>query len=259
MGNLKWYHKLVKEKTGYNTTNLPTATLRPGDIGTMSKGTFHRDTSLKELSIKYKTKKTPVDKNKYNFDSNKNYSINSKNKGEPNTEFEIPISNAGLNIKLNEEKTVLFQLSNYVKINLENMNEISEKLLSLYQKGKWKKQWYIVTEIIQASKGAIIISNSAQSQINVIFKADVKVEGIELADIESDTYYTNKSGDIIIQQASADFSPLFLAYDLKTTWIDKIKDLAIKIRGKMPKSFGPVTTYYYKSKRRRDYSSNNSN
>ncbi len=152
------------------------------------------------------------------FGSETGVNIDVKLKGDlqiPNSRLKI--DDSGLVISFEKKASYLLKTGDTIVHYIENIAELGKKVKSLYIAKKWNRQWFIISELIEAERATLLISRSGKSKIEL--KAEGAVQSISEndlvgADIDFSILVKKDMSTSIIGKKGPYF-PLFKANGLK--------------------------------------------
>jgi|GEM_PF-615036 len=155
-----------------------------GDYGFMNGNIFIPHGKLKNdftefdgEMIQYSTDTT---KDLKEFKSDGGVEVNLVPKGSVNMNG-IAVVKACLDIRFSKTDSVYFHAANCTTTRISNKAKIGEVLKQLYKEGKWDNDYYVVTDLVQAGRTIIAISQDKNSGIS--FEADSPlIEKINMSD-----------------------------------------------------------------------------
>jgi len=206
-----FYMDTMNEEFGYFATWDPGTHLAVGDVGLMTGNEFKRWTSLDEKKIPYKKLKDPTPSQK-DYQTEGSVTVRAKLQGEP----ELPgstlkIAEAGINVKFSKQAAFVFKAVNAYNDTIADLDALGTEILERYDMGKglWKKEWVVITELVRAESGTVIISKSQNGCIDLRAKVGIGLESLNIANGEAGLNVATKR-DISVQViADKGMTPLF--------------------------------------------------
>ncbi len=114
------------------------------------------------------------------FQSESGVEVNLLSKGSLNARG-IPVAKATLEVKFANKDSIFFNAADCTTTRISNKAKIGEILKTLLKNGKWKKEYCVVTDLVQSGLTILAISKSNNSEIS--FETDSpQIEKINLAD-----------------------------------------------------------------------------
>ncbi len=146
---------------------LPNEAVTLGDFGYLQNGLFHKEGNLKEIlrDIEiHEASPNPPAWYEYRSTSTQVVEISPQSQVKVNESIDI---NVGLEIKFSHKNSVFFNAPGCVVRFIDNLLNFKEKIIGLYNTGKWQQEYVIVTKLLQATSATIIISSSDNSSITL--------------------------------------------------------------------------------------------
>lgn len=183
MSSVKTYQKEMR-RFGYRATWEPNAPIRLGAVGKLHAGAFLPYTSLEKLGIDVETDvSTGEGTLKHNTEGGVNFTTKAAGELSESVQF-IDDAKAGLVIEFTADRAVAFAANQTTNHQISNLEEVERKILGLYNEGKWKKDYVVVTNLITAESTTVFIGRSAGAKVELEAAADVNLAKIDLADAE---------------------------------------------------------------------------
>lgn len=219
MSSSSHYLKNIHSALKYRATWSPGSSMKLGDVGTFQGGVFVQESSLENLGITGVQTISGEEFNQFNYTSESGVSINTKAKGSaqlPGSQLEL--EDAGFSIDLSNEKSVIFRTNKPTEHKITNMANIAEQAMELYQKGKWHRNWVVVSNVIEVEAATIIISGSKSCHIDISAKGKADVGTADLVNLDAGLevkWDKDVAINIIAQQGA---TPLYRAHGIKKVW-----------------------------------------
>lgn len=210
------YTDEMKKKFGYYATWNPGVPLKLGDIGTLNDNVFTRLSNLSDRGIEFEIRedltKTPLE-----HSSEGSVSVTTKLSGTVAPQGSVLTNlDAGIIVEFSKENSTLFKANNTTSPSIKDAIKLEEQVLDLYRKGKWNKNWAIVTELVEAENATVIISNNSNSKIELKANANIDAPTFDIADAEF-KFSTQFSKGLETKIISAEgLTPLFKVMGMKT-------------------------------------------
>ncbi len=166
-----------------------------GDYGVMRDKLFLHLGNIKDLGISYEVRKDDALDDKQ-FSSKGQAEITFHAKGSVNVNGVVNVK-PSVEISFKKEKAVFFNAADCEFSTIENKVSLGQAIMGL-QKGVWKKEWAVVTDIVKAGATTLVISGSNASKF--VLEASGDVEYINFADASiglSPSYSSNVSYQIV--------------------------------------------------------------
>ena len=178
----KQYTNEMKKKFGYYATWNPGLPLELGDIGTFDGNVFTHRSNLSEKGIEFEIRE---DNSRSELEHNSNGSVAITNKlaGKiPPPGSVLADVDAGIIVEFSKENATVFKANNTTTPTIKDKDKVGDQVLELYNEGKWKKEWMVITELIVAESATVIISKKSNSKIELKANANIKLPALDIAD-----------------------------------------------------------------------------
>src|SRR5215472_10854163 len=163
----KQYAREMNEKFGYFATWLPNVRLKLGDIGIIREQVFEPVSSLEQLGIAF-----AIDRDRQaadlDYTSSDAVSIEAKASATAHDPAATPATADGsISISFSRAEAVVFQASGCVTSRIADVKSLGEEILSRYHRDAWDPDHVVVTDLITAAGGTILISNGQNAHIDL--------------------------------------------------------------------------------------------
>ena len=226
---VKLYQQEMHANIGFFGTWLPGDPLRLGDIGVLENGRFRPQTTLAELGVKITGTGKGSPQN-LQYTSKSGTALNVRAGAE--VLGPLPAS-AEIDIRFSHEGAFLFHASNVTNESVGNRLALADSVSSLYSKGTWRKEWYLVESLYTADCATIIISEDSSSHLVIGAASSVALGALPLADPHVRLSVSSASGKMVQVVGGRDLRPLYSCVRLKETWLGDLK--VVPVRGAAPK------------------------
>jgi hypothetical protein len=201
---------------GYHATWAPGVPLKLGDVGMFDKdGGFTKISSLINLNIPFDIYHDETG-DQMDYSSKGSSSVTVKLAGEiapPNSI--LSKGDVGIIVEFSKTKSILFKAKEVRYPSINDQIQLEKDIIKLYEKGDWKKEWCVITELAVAESATIMISNKANSRIELKANANLEIAKIDIADAAFDFSIQSESGLDTKIIAHKGLTPLFNAKRLK--------------------------------------------
>lgn len=215
MRTSKKYTRELRQQFGYLATWLPGVPLALGDIGILKRNTFTKISNLSNFDIDFKIEKDPT-KSDLEYTSKGAVSITTKASGTVAPQGSVLGEvDAGITVEFSKDKAILFKANGTSSPIIEDQILLGRKILSLYKKGQWDKDWVVITELVQADSASILISSSSTGKIELKATGELKTANMDIADADLGlelSFSRDLSTKIIAENS---LTPLFRAMQVK--------------------------------------------
>lgn len=212
----KQYTDEMKKKFGYYATWNPGIPLKLGDIGIIKGNVFTKISDLEScgMSFEIREDKTPIS---LEHNSQGSITFTTKLSGTAAPQGSILASaDAGVIVEFSKENSTLFKAKNTTTPSIKDTTKLGDKIIKLYNEGKWNKSWVVITELVEAENATIIISNTSNGKIELKANANIDAPKFDIADAKFDfsTQFSRGLETTIV--STAGLTPLFKVMGMKT-------------------------------------------
>ena len=208
--------ELAKE-FGYYATWMPGVPVKLGQIGVLDKNVFTPVSSLENFKVRFGIMRDRT-KNDFKYSSAGAVTISQKLSGEAAKGTKLGKADAGIIIEFNKNNAIYFRAVGTSNDYIADKLTLGKTILDLYKKGEWKKEWVIITQIVDADKATILISKEKGAKMEFKAKADLKAAELDIANVDfssENSFSTSLSFKIV---AKAGINPLFKVMGIKDGW-----------------------------------------
>jgi hypothetical protein len=183
MNPISFYLKSLYKKThGLRPTWLPNSPLQIGDVGILENDVFIKESTLKECGIFFEVQTSKNDST-MDFSSGGGITLTTKLKGKVNPKaLNLGEADAGFIIEFKHENGLFFKLNGYRTIYISNLGIVKKEVLNRFKVGQWDKDLVIISELIEAKSATIILSDKANSKIELKAQSNLNVVTMDIAD-----------------------------------------------------------------------------
>ncbi|TAL34964.1 MAG: hypothetical protein EPN98_07870 [Phenylobacterium sp.] len=208
------YVREMREHFGYSATWLPTIALRLGDVGRLTGGGYEPLGSLADFGIGFETR-TGVAYAELSYVSSNAVTFTAKAAGAtPAAGSALAHGDAGIQLSFAEKQAVFFQAAQCKTSEIAPLLVLEQQIVAAAEKGDWKKDYVVVTEVVEAQAATIVISSSGNALIELKAKAGASLAPATMVDLSADLSIA-QSRDIGTQLvAQGGLAPLFRARSL---------------------------------------------
>ena len=180
------YTKQIYDNLKYRPTWLPGKPISLGSVGPIKDGTFDPITSLDNLNLPFEVI-LDFERDSIDYSSKTGVSIILKGAGDANPKFEVVASAcAGALVEFTRIGGVVLQLRGVAHHRIANQPALYKQLLRSVVIGNeddWQRDWVVITEVVHAEYATIIISDSANSKLEL--KASGSLLPTSLVDVSA--------------------------------------------------------------------------
>lgn len=219
MKNLpKFYLDYIQKNFGiYHGTWLPSYNLSLGDIISIGDdGGILRQSTLERQGISFEIREG---ESPFNTDNEMNADVDitpALQASTPAIGNVITYAEVGFDVHFNRDNSVVFKLSGPRLYSIDFLAELAPVILEKYREGSWQKEWMIVTELIKADSGTIIIAASAGTSISLRLQASVNAGPIEITNPLL-TFDSSANTEITGTYIMSNITPLYRCMGIKTS------------------------------------------
>ena len=212
MSIAKQYTTEIVQALQYLPIWLPIKRLELGSIGTIANNVFEITGNISKLPVPFtRSQDRPSGIMRYN--SSKGVSVQVKAAGAaPALGSALATADAGVSIKFSRAELVVFEASDCKIEAIEDLNDLGQRLIRLYQRAQWDPNQYIVTEVVRAGAATVLISSNAGASVELKIGGKVNTAGLSLADVDAQfsvAGYSDMGYQIVAERG---LTPLFKAW-----------------------------------------------
>ncbi len=220
------YCKELARNLRYNAAWPPGIRIVLGDIGVIDDDVFMPLTSLEQFGVRLE--RTPASHDMaFEYASAGAVEFGFKAKGDANPTFlpNIPIDQAGLGINFTRENATVFRADGGTQQRFADETSLKVEIRSLIRAGLWDRDWHVVTDVIDATSTAALVSRSSGASVEVSVSADVSAGGLKLLTADAEAKIVASRSMQIAVIATNGLTPLFRAKRVKRRWFSSRIDL----------------------------------
>ncbi len=162
---LRGYFNLIQENLGYLPAWPIEAAIKPGDVGMLVGGTFIALANLENMGIKTRTSTSPAAETvTISTRGTTRLSVESTDLPTGDT-ISPPVAASQLEIRMRGEDSSLAHWEAMTRIGIDDMKSVEKAVLNLVKGGEWPKDGVLITEVLRARNGLILISNEKESLV----------------------------------------------------------------------------------------------
>jgi hypothetical protein len=210
----KQYAREMNHKFGYFATWLPNVRLKLGDVGVVREQIFEPVSSLEQLGIAFAIHRDGQAAD-LDYTSSDAVSIEAKAFGAAHNPAATAQADGSISISFSRAEAVVFQASGCVMSRIADVKSLGEEILSRYQRDAWDSDHVVVTELITAAGGTILISNGQNAHIDLSLRGGAGSAMAKLAEAHANVSVTRAVGIGTRIVAAAGLTPLFKVAGVK--------------------------------------------
>jgi hypothetical protein len=206
----KFYLKHMNAQTAYRATWDPGRKLTIGQVGKLDDaGVFNVFTSLEAVGIPMQVD-IDTTSGEVDYTSSNSVTISTKLAGKaPVAGSVLTDTEVGFSFDFKSDKAVVFKASGLKTNHITNLADIQTAILAKYADGTWPKDYLIITELVSADAATIIISNSANSKLDLKASAAVGAGSVKLTDASLGLTVAHEQGSIYKYITQGGLTPLY--------------------------------------------------
>ena len=207
------YQQQMHDNLGFFATWLPGDQLDLGEAGVLEGGRFRKQSSLAELGITCESSPEGAAQT-LQYQSTEETKIDLHATGAT----EMPKAGAQVTIDFSREGAFLFQAVNVRQLRIANRAHVAGAILKAYEKGKWKKEWFLVESLQIAQCATIMVALDRSARLVLKASAPIQLGDVPLANAKAKFSVISSRGTIVHVLGGRDLRPLFSCLRLKESW-----------------------------------------
>jgi hypothetical protein len=120
-----------------------------------------------------------------------------------------------IEVRFSKKHAVVFHLFGCKHTLIDDVQAPGREIISRNQSNQWDKDLAVVTEVITANRGTVLISEEKNAELDLEVGAKVGVNGLNLANLGGEFTETKKSSLSIKLVAKENLTPLYVAHRIK--------------------------------------------
>jgi hypothetical protein len=229
----KVYTKEMAKKFGYLATWAPGVPLKVGDIGILRQNLFRRIGGLEDCKISFEVR-ADTSPTSLSHVSDGKVTINFK----PEGALSLPNSvlkqiQAGFTIEFSNENAIVFEANGCLNPSIQDQITLGQKIIDLYIKGQWNKDWVVITELVKTDSATVLISAAKEAKIEISVSGSISATNINLGDASANMkieYMRNMHTRIIAEKGQS-LTPLFRAQGIKSYYPINVALAGVRLSG----------------------------
>lgn len=211
------YMNEMHDEYKYFATWEPGTPLTIGDIGELSHNQFTRLSNLATNGFQFDFLKDRS-KSALNYTSSSEIKITAKltgNVGIPR--FNLSLADAGMTVEFGSKKGIVFEAEGVEHQMIDKVDKLDQWIKQEYNQKKWPENWVVISDLIVADSGTVLISRGKNAAISL--KAKTNVPNLSLANIDANFGIAYQSGMNTKIVCQAGLTPLFKIRGISKTVI----------------------------------------
>ena len=151
----------------------PGRVLQLGDVGVLgSGGDFRKLTDLEQLGIEHEIEEGQPQPMSATSEDVRQAAAQASAEA-------ASVAKGTLELVLGKAGAVIFEVRDFQHAQIGNLDAIADRVVDLWDQGKWKRSWCLVDQVWRASKGTIIVSGSSEVRVNVSAGISGAIPGLQ--------------------------------------------------------------------------------
>jgi hypothetical protein len=208
---------------GYWVTWLPSTRYRLGDIGQIDgSGQLIGISTMAEQDIMSTTTQGET-KDELTWRSSGDVNVTFKATGSTSDQFHaLAAAQAGARVEFSGSKGVLVAYRGLSETRLTNQPALAVELLARYAKGTWDVDWCVISQIVVAESGTVLIAGDGKSTAELAADGSVGSGPITVADLSANVRVAHSNG-LGLEFLGADVTPFFRVLRLRKRFLRGIE------------------------------------
>ncbi|MEA2372635.1 MAG: hypothetical protein QOH12_3029 [Solirubrobacteraceae bacterium] len=175
------YTEEVHHELGKLGTWLPSARVRLGDVGVMQGREFERNSTLADLDVAFMPAADDISST-FGFVSDGAVEVIASAKAEAGV-FGGTGTATGISAQMSftRANAVFFRVEGAVVHRIDDLDAVKEAVLALDSRGKWRREWLVVTQVVVAQRCLVMVSGSEGARAEVAVRVGVLPSAAEIA------------------------------------------------------------------------------
>lgn len=189
----RFYRRTMYRAYDYRATWLPNAHLELGDVIVIKRHRVRKVSDLKSLKVEFEIEEDPTPGDLELISSN-DVNVTFKPEGSIVDGSSLLEAHAGFIVTFEGKRGFTFRANGTRENSIKDTIALREPILNLYKQGKWDKNFVIVTSLVEAESGTVIIAIEREAKIELKANGEVDLEKINLADLKAELQATFSRG-----------------------------------------------------------------
>jgi hypothetical protein len=225
---LRGYFSLV-EQLGYLPSWPPGQIVKPGDVGILSGGNFAAVSNIRAMGVEFRTESIP-DNSDVTVSTANSIKLRLEEDDAPGSGIGGKSSVSSLvKIRMHGEEAALAHWEMLDRSIIENIELVRRSVLDLASKGEWPQDCVLVTEVVRARNGLILVSNSKESAVTFRLKRASSERRPEMSDLfsamDNSSLSTSRDSGVVTWASEDEFIPCFKASRVRRGFLRASGDL----------------------------------
>ncbi|MEV6235321.1 hypothetical protein [Lentzea sp. NPDC051838] len=203
---------------GYWVTWHPSTRLRLGEVGTAGEGEFVGISSLQELEITAPSTLAET-RDDLTWRSEGGVNVTTKASGQTSPLFQgLADAQAGMLVEFTQGNAILVAYKGLSETRLASQPALAVEMLRRYWLGTWSLDWYVVSHVVTAESGTVLMSRDGRTAVELAASASVLGGAIGLADLAAGVQVARSSG-LALELIGTEMTPFFRVVRLRKRFL----------------------------------------
>jgi len=210
----KTYVKSIAKKSRYRAIWLPGIPLQLGDYGVLEEGYFFRRLgnirTIGDGGISFAIRPDETKDAFLSYGSDRGVTCRTELAGD------VPLSKGQVTTKVTYEfsskDAYIFELRDVEYTSIEDIAKVGQAIMGLFAQREnspiWEKDYYVITELVTAASGTILVSNSSNGKLGLTVKGNF-LKDLDIADATLGLSITYTQDMEVKSIAESGLTPLF--------------------------------------------------
>jgi hypothetical protein len=129
---------------------------------------------------------------------------------------------ATVRISFQREHGIVFRASGLRYRTMRDQPTMARKVARLAETGQWGRDWYIVTQVVEAASASILISDAPSAEVELALAANAEAGGVDLLGAELSPRVVRHRGMHVLIVGASGLAPLFKAKRVRRTFFGDV-------------------------------------
>ncbi|MGH4013827.1 MAG: hypothetical protein ACRDSL_07815 [Pseudonocardiaceae bacterium] len=147
------------------------------------------------------------------YDSNGKAAVSIKLSGQADVAFgALAPADAGAKVSFGKEATVFVALAGLRQTRIDSIPDLSVKIIEEYWKGWWQPEYVVITHLVEAQAGTILLAAEQDSSVELRARADIGESRLHAVQLATSVQIAHSKGlgyQLVCQDALTPFSRAF--------------------------------------------------
>jgi hypothetical protein len=209
--------------SGYWITWQPNTRLQLGDVGALINNQLIIVDNLAARGIKFSTVVANV-RDELVYDSNGHASVSMKLAGQIDPVFAaLTLAEAGAKVSFGTDASVFVALVGVRETRMASVPDLTAEIVAQYWKGWWQPEYVVITHLVQARAGTILVAAEQGSSVEFRARSGVGVDQLRLADLATSVQVAHSRGLGYQLVCHDTLTPFSHAIGLKRSFLNELR------------------------------------